>query len=59
MKFTAAACIKGDNKAIGIKTEDMKGEGPGEVDMCYKVSDSDTIMPLREIHMPREKVVTG
>lgn len=59
MKFIAAAYIKGDNKAIGINTEAMKGEGPGEVDMCCKLSDSDTIMPLREIHMPREKVVPG
>lgn len=58
MKFIAAACIKGDNKAIGIKTEDMKGEGPGKTDVSCKVSNSGTTVPLREIHMPREKVET-
>lgn len=31
MKFIAAACIKGDNKVVGIKIEDRKGEGPGKV----------------------------
>lgn len=37
----------------------MKGEGPGKVDVCCKVSNSGTTVPLREIHMPREKVDTG